>query len=70
MSDKDTLLSMGFAEAQVTKALRATKNSGLSPACVFHTSPKPHTRHALMGARLAQVGLLGEACGRGRGVLG
>ncbi|BGO95268.1 hypothetical protein NBRC10512_003031 [Rhodotorula toruloides] len=32
MSDKETLLSMGFAEAQVTKALRATKNSGLSPA--------------------------------------
>ncbi|BGP27406.1 DNA-binding protein [Rhodotorula toruloides] len=32
MSDKETLLSMGFAEAQVTKALHATKNSGLSPA--------------------------------------
>ncbi|SCV73172.1 BQ2448_7097 [Microbotryum intermedium] len=32
MSDKETLLSMGFFEAQVTKALAATKNAGLSQA--------------------------------------
>ncbi|KDE04163.1 hypothetical protein MVLG_05388 [Microbotryum lychnidis-dioicae p1A1 Lamole] len=32
MSDKETLLSMGFFEAQVIKALSATKNAGLSQA--------------------------------------
>ncbi|CEQ42673.1 SPOSA6832_04526 [Sporobolomyces salmonicolor] len=32
MSDHDTLLSMGFFEAQVTKSLKATKNAGLSQA--------------------------------------
>ncbi|GAA5872700.1 hypothetical protein JCM1840_004493 [Sporobolomyces johnsonii] len=32
MSDRDTLLSMGFFEAQVTKSLKATKNAGLSQA--------------------------------------
>lgn len=30
--DRDTLLSMGFSEAKVKKALRVTKNSGLQPA--------------------------------------
>ncbi|GAA5990311.1 hypothetical protein JCM10908_007308 [Rhodotorula pacifica] len=31
-SDKDQLLAMGFQDAQVTKAMRATKNAGLSQA--------------------------------------
>ncbi|GAA5885841.1 hypothetical protein JCM16303_000076 [Sporobolomyces ruberrimus] len=35
MSDRETLLSMGFPESHVTKALSSTKNSGLSPALDF-----------------------------------
>ncbi|GAA5931123.1 uncharacterized protein JCM15063_002549 [Sporobolomyces koalae] len=35
MSDRDTLLSMGFPESHVDKALGSTSNSGLSPALDF-----------------------------------
>ncbi|KAJ3106403.1 hypothetical protein HDU97_006388 [Phlyctochytrium planicorne] len=31
-SDKETLISMGFSEAKVVRALKATKNAGLQPA--------------------------------------
>lgn len=32
MSDRETLISMGFPESHVSKALQSTRNSGLSPA--------------------------------------
>ncbi|GAA5914587.1 uncharacterized protein JCM6883_004429 [Sporobolomyces salmoneus] len=35
MSDCETLISMGFPESHVSKALSSTKNSGLSPALDF-----------------------------------
>ncbi|GAA6008362.1 hypothetical protein JCM11491_004449 [Sporobolomyces phaffii] len=35
MSDRETLVSMGFPESHVSKALRSTKNAGLSPALDF-----------------------------------
>lgn len=51
MSDREQLLAMGFQDAQVTKAMRATNNAGLTQACVpflpalcpFTTS-SPHLR--------------------------
>ncbi|GAA5852423.1 hypothetical protein JCM3766R1_001884 [Sporobolomyces carnicolor] len=35
MSDRETLISMGFPESHVSKALQSTQNSGLSPALDF-----------------------------------
>lgn len=35
MSDKDSLIAMGFPEDRVTEALKATKNAGLQPALDF-----------------------------------
>lgn len=38
MSDKETLISFGFSDAKVTRALKATKNSGLDKALDWLTN--------------------------------
>lgn len=40
MSDKETLLSFGFSEAKITRALKATKNSGLQPGELSSCNPR------------------------------